>query len=112
MGGANGSRECAPDDKLRDTHQLLFMASMGIAKGSTHPAPADPWSLVDLFGRRFDVGDAVKRHKPARRFAWNWRKNRQNAAIGYRHVFQESGIAQIEIGRGRLKQMRQENCRA
>jgi hypothetical protein len=20
MGGANGSRECAPDDKLRDTH--------------------------------------------------------------------------------------------
>jgi hypothetical protein len=25
MGGANGSRECAPDDKLRDTHQLLFM---------------------------------------------------------------------------------------
>ena len=23
MGGANGSRECAPDDKLRDTH-LFF----------------------------------------------------------------------------------------
>ena len=22
MGGANGSRECAPDDKLRDTHHL------------------------------------------------------------------------------------------
>src|SRR4029453_4688519 len=37
MGGANGSRECAPDDKLRDIHQLLFVALMGFAKGSTHP---------------------------------------------------------------------------
>src|SRR5437879_13557808 len=32
MGGANGSRECAPDDELRDTHQLLFVALMGFAK--------------------------------------------------------------------------------
>jgi hypothetical protein len=31
MGGANGSRECAPDDKLRDTHQLHFMEMMGFA---------------------------------------------------------------------------------
>ena len=23
MGGANGSRECAPDDELRDTHHVL-----------------------------------------------------------------------------------------
>jgi hypothetical protein len=23
MGGANGSRECAPDDKLRDTHHIV-----------------------------------------------------------------------------------------
>jgi hypothetical protein len=37
MGGANGSRECAPDDKLRDTHQLHLMEMMGFA-GSTHPA--------------------------------------------------------------------------
>jgi hypothetical protein len=22
MGGANGSRECAPDDELRDTHRV------------------------------------------------------------------------------------------
>jgi hypothetical protein len=36
MGGANGSRECAPDDKLRDTHQLHLMEMMGFA-GSTHP---------------------------------------------------------------------------
>jgi hypothetical protein len=36
MGGANGSRECAPDDKLRDTHQLHLMGMMGFA-GSTHP---------------------------------------------------------------------------
>ena len=36
MGGANGSRECAPDDKLRDTHQLHLMKMMGFA-GSTHP---------------------------------------------------------------------------
>jgi hypothetical protein len=31
MGGANGSRECAPDDKLRDTHQLHFVEVMGFA---------------------------------------------------------------------------------
>jgi hypothetical protein len=31
MGGANGSRECAPDDKLRDTHQLYFVEVMGFA---------------------------------------------------------------------------------
>jgi hypothetical protein len=36
MDGANGSRECAPDDKLRDSHQLHFMEMMGFA-GSTHP---------------------------------------------------------------------------
>ncbi len=36
MGGANGSRECAPDDKLRDTHQLHLMEMIGFA-GSTHP---------------------------------------------------------------------------
>jgi hypothetical protein len=35
MGGANGSRECAPDDKLRDTYQLHLMEMMGFA-GSTH----------------------------------------------------------------------------
>jgi hypothetical protein len=28
--------ECAPDDKLRDTHQLHLMETMGFA-GSTHP---------------------------------------------------------------------------
>ncbi len=33
MGGANGSRECAPDDKLRDTHQLPFAKMMGFARG-------------------------------------------------------------------------------
>jgi hypothetical protein len=31
MGGANGSRECAPDDKLRDTHQLHSVEVMGFA---------------------------------------------------------------------------------
>jgi len=31
MGGANGSRECAHDDKLRDTHQLHFVEVMGFA---------------------------------------------------------------------------------
>jgi hypothetical protein len=38
MGGANGPRECAPDDKLRDTHQLKLAKMMGFANGSTHPA--------------------------------------------------------------------------
>src|ERR1700720_752848 len=32
----NGPRECAPDDKLRDTHQLHLIKMMGFA-GSTHP---------------------------------------------------------------------------
>ena len=32
MGGANGSRECAPDDKLRDTHRLHFMELMAFAR--------------------------------------------------------------------------------
>jgi hypothetical protein len=31
MGRANGSRECAPDDKLRETHQATSMQVMGIA---------------------------------------------------------------------------------
>jgi hypothetical protein len=33
MGGANGSRECAPDDKLRDTHQLQFAKYDGFREG-------------------------------------------------------------------------------
>jgi hypothetical protein len=40
MGGANGSRECAPDDRLRGTHQLEPPQMMGFAKGSTHRAEA------------------------------------------------------------------------
>jgi hypothetical protein len=39
MAGANGSRECAPDDKLRDTHQLHLMEMTGFA-GSTHRTAA------------------------------------------------------------------------
>jgi hypothetical protein len=35
MGEANGSRECAPDDKLRDTHQLHLMETMGFAGSTT-----------------------------------------------------------------------------
>jgi len=51
MGGANGSRdpsavarrakaECAPDDKLRDTHRVTTHAKQadGFRKRSTHPA--------------------------------------------------------------------------
>jgi hypothetical protein len=41
MGRANGSRECAPDDKLRDTHQVVAAiiptAGDGFRKCSTHP---------------------------------------------------------------------------
>ena len=44
MGGANGSRECAPDDKLRDTDQLQLM---GFAKGSTHPTDC-PYSFTGI----------------------------------------------------------------
>jgi hypothetical protein len=32
MGGANGPRECAPDDELHDTHQLLSCLD-GFRKG-------------------------------------------------------------------------------
>jgi hypothetical protein len=37
MGRANRSRECAPDDKLSDTHQLQFAGVMGFARGSARP---------------------------------------------------------------------------
>jgi hypothetical protein len=30
MGGANGSRECAPDDELRDTHRAAMFACGGV----------------------------------------------------------------------------------
>src|SRR5579863_1348062 len=32
MGGANGSRECAPNDKLCDTHRLHLVGTMGFAR--------------------------------------------------------------------------------
>jgi hypothetical protein len=45
MGGANGSRECAPDDELRDTHRFNPRAKYadGFRKRSTRPTvlPAD-----------------------------------------------------------------------
>ena len=48
MGGANGSRECAPDDKLRDAHRVLDDA-MGFAKRSPHPThDLLPDGLFDL----------------------------------------------------------------
>jgi hypothetical protein len=31
MGGANGSREYAPDDKFSDSHQLQIATMMGFA---------------------------------------------------------------------------------
>jgi hypothetical protein len=42
MGGANGSRECAPDDELRDNHHIVVNVSVawqgdGFCKCSTHP---------------------------------------------------------------------------
>jgi hypothetical protein len=36
MDGANGSRECAPDDKLRDNNQLHYIEMMGFAAGENH----------------------------------------------------------------------------
>jgi hypothetical protein len=36
MGRANGSRERAPDDRLRETHQSARVEAMGIA--SLHPS--------------------------------------------------------------------------
>jgi hypothetical protein len=44
-----GRREAPPDDKLRDTHQLLFMGrSMGFAKGSTRAFTHKSRTLTDL----------------------------------------------------------------
>jgi putative transposase len=37
MGGANGSRECAPDDKLRDTHHLKSAFSRSLTTGERIP---------------------------------------------------------------------------
>jgi hypothetical protein len=40
MGGATGSRECAPDDKLRGTHQVVAAIACGrdgFRKCSTDP---------------------------------------------------------------------------
>ena len=58
MGGANGSRECAPDDKLRDTHQLHFMEMMGFAGSTYLRAPLVPRMLrsaISAFTRVFDA---------------------------------------------------------
>src|SRR6266481_8351351 len=37
MGGATASAEASKSEGGSDTHQLLFVALMGFAKGSTHP---------------------------------------------------------------------------
>ena len=50
MGGANGSRECAPDDKLRDTNRLHVMEMMGFAG-------------FNLFTRSTRSPDAAQRHQ-------------------------------------------------
>jgi hypothetical protein len=48
MSGVNGSRECAPDDKLRDTHHVSMHAQQGdgFRKGSTHPTS---YPVLDRF---------------------------------------------------------------
>jgi len=47
MGGANGSRECAADDKLRNTHQLHFVEVMGFAGLNPHTALARTAEFVE-----------------------------------------------------------------
>jgi hypothetical protein len=67
MGGANGSHECAPDDKLRDTHPSEFEKMMDFF-GTAQPiqranqpalqAPAVPRMLrsaISAFTRVFDA---------------------------------------------------------
>jgi len=40
MGGANGSRECAPDDKLRDVNRILVaLASRAKVMGFASALP-------------------------------------------------------------------------
>src|SRR6266550_7580442 len=70
MGGANGSRECAPDDKLRDTHQLHLMKMMGFA-GSTHPTYR--WRFArscSAAGELHNAGDSVL-------VVTNWHRGRE-----------------------------------
>jgi hypothetical protein len=69
MGGANGSRECAPDDKLRDTHQFEFTEMMGFAKGSTHPTSYEPRdrALRSCFASRASEISRPGRDKTTRR---------------------------------------------
>jgi hypothetical protein len=50
MGGANGSREGAPDDKLRDTHHVSMYTQQGdgFRKGSTHPTDCGRKFLIQF----------------------------------------------------------------
>jgi hypothetical protein len=57
MSGANGSRECAPDDKLRDTHQLLFM-------GRWVSQRAQPIELLHGFGGSLGANAALPDASP------------------------------------------------
>src|SRR5215207_4416595 len=52
MGRANGSRECAPDDRLRETHHCLGPQLMGIA--ALHPS--------------YERGTLQKRERRTRKF--------------------------------------------
>jgi hypothetical protein len=47
---ATGSRECAPDDGLRDTHRFSSKKTMGFAKSSTAPTncPALPDRMLTV----------------------------------------------------------------
>ena len=65
MGGANGSRERTPDDKLSDTINCSLWTAMGFAKGSTHPTyfqqPQDPLraGVVEMMQSEHGVSSAV-----------------------------------------------------
>ena len=63
MGGANGSRECAPDDRLRDTHQSLFAKMMGFE--GLNPSYLLRTYSRDLVDRHL-VRDAAQRHASER----------------------------------------------
>ena len=94
MGGANGSRECAPDDKLRGTHQFEFAEMMGFRKGLNPSYEPRYPALRSCFVSRASEISRSGRDKTTRR------ANHQNLSIPSRKniPLNLSGKSALRIG--------------
>jgi hypothetical protein len=57
MGGANGSRECAPDDKLSDTHQFSSYGDDGFRRLNPSCVLNLYWSFAASVDAKIDSAD-------------------------------------------------------